>query len=100
MRSDRRLIAVHGIGVAFALIAAVAWPRPGQAALLVPLGESGLPHILQWADREQATLLQVDAVSGQVVARIANSGSLLRALGAGIIPISARAPGCQPPDRR
>ncbi|ASJ90834.1 hypothetical protein [Porphyrobacter sp. CACIAM 03H1] len=95
MRLERALIGLHAAGVVFALVAALAWPRPGQAALLVPLGTGGLRGVLAWADRTGAPLLALDSASGRVIARISDNRSLLHALSQGIVPVAARAPGCR-----
>lgn len=79
-----------------ALAAATVWPRPGQAAQLVPLGGDGLVGVIDWAAREGAPLLELDTTGGRVVARIRDQRSLVRALGAGILPIAANARDCQP----
>lgn len=96
MTTDGRLIAMHGAGVALALVAALAWPRTGQAALLVPVGNSDLGTVLRWADREQASLLRLDTANGRVIARVDGNASLLSAVSQGILPIAARAPSCRP----
>lgn len=94
MRSDRVVLALHGSAILLAMVAALVWPRAGQAALLVPLGDQDLARVLRWADREGAELITLDTGSGRVIARVGNHYSLLRAIGAGIIPITADAPGC------
>jgi len=94
MRADRVLLGVHAAGVTLALTAALVWPRPGQAALLVPLGGGDTRSAIAWAAREDAPLLALDTTRGRIIARIADNASLLRALGAGILPLAARAPGC------
>lgn len=96
MKGDHRLIALHSAAAGFALVAALAWPRAGQAAMLVPMGTSDLNTVLRWADREDASLLQIDTGKGRVVARVSSDASLLSAIGAGILPIAARKPSCQP----
>lgn len=95
MRADRVLLGLHGTGVTLALVAALVWPRPGQAALLVPLGRSDARAVIAWASREDARLLALDTSRGRIIARITDNASLLRALREGILPIAARAPGCQ-----
>lgn len=95
MRADRVLLGCHAAGVTLALVAALVWPRPGQAALLVPLADGDARRVIAWADREEAPLLALDTSRGRIIARIADNASLLRALGEGILPIAARAPGCQ-----
>lgn len=97
MRADRAVIALHGAGVVLALTAALVWPRPGQAALMVPLAGGDVHGVLEWAASEDARLLTLDSASGRVIARIADNRSLLSALGAGILPVAARAPGCRTP---
>lgn len=100
MRSERVLICLHGAAVVLALAAATVWPRPGQAAIMVPLGAGDLGTVLRWADRQNAPLLALDSASGRVIARIADNHSLLSAIGSGIMPIAARARGCQPIAKR
>lgn len=95
MRSERLIVGVHGAGVVLALAAATVWPRPGESALLVPLGDEGLIEVLNWADRENAPLLALDTRTGRVVARITDKSSLLSAIRAGIIPIAARVEACR-----
>ncbi len=95
MRADRVLLGLHASGVTLALVAALVWPRPGQAALLVPLGGSDARAVIDWASREDARLLALDTSRGRIIARITDNASLLRALSAGILPVAARAPGCQ-----
>jgi hypothetical protein len=99
VRTDRALLAAHASGVVLALGAALFWPRPGQAALIVPVGSDDLAPALQWADREAAPLLELDTARGRVIARVTDNASLLRALGAGLVPIAARAAGCSPPSQ-
>jgi len=94
MRADRALFGFHAAGAVLALAAALIWPRPGQAALLVPLGASDTRELIAWAVREDAPLLAVDSTRGRIIARVADNASLLRALGHGILPLAARAPGC------
>lgn len=94
MSAERALIGLHGSALMLALAAALVWPRPGQAALMVPLGGQNLGSALDWADREQAELIELDSTSGRIVARISNIGSAWRAITAGIVPIAIRAPGC------
>ena len=95
MRADRLLLGLHGAGVVLALCAALVWPRPGQAALMVPLAGGDVHKVLDWAAQENAALLALDSSSGRVVARITDNRSLIAALGQGIMPLAARAPGCR-----
>lgn len=95
MRVERALLGLHGVGIALALTAALVWPRAGQAALMVPLIGAHTRSVLAWAGQENAPLLALDTASGRVVARIADNGSVLRAIGQGIVPLTARAPGCR-----
>jgi hypothetical protein len=94
MRADRVLLGVHAAGVTLAITAALVWPRPGQAALLVPLGTTDTRTAIAWAAHEDAPLLAIDTASGRIIARITDNASLMRALGHGILPLAARAPGC------
>jgi hypothetical protein len=94
MRSDRLMLGLHSAGVLLALTAAMVWPRAGQAALLVPLGDQNVAQVLRWADREQAELIALDPASGRVVARVSNHRSLLRAISSGIMPIATRTADC------
>ncbi|WP_073973896.1 hypothetical protein [Erythrobacter donghaensis] len=95
MLGDRVLLGLHGAGVALALTAALVWPRPGQAALLVPLAGTDARGVIAWALHEEAPLLALDTSRGRIIARIADNAGLLRALGHGILPLAARAPGCK-----
>jgi hypothetical protein len=94
MRADAAMLALHGGAIMLALTAALVWPRVGQAAVLVPLGRQDVAQVLRWAEREQAERIALDPASGRVVARVNDHRSLLRAIGAGIIPIAASAAGC------
>ena len=94
MRTDRALLGINAAGVALALTAAFVWPRPGQAALLIPLGSGDPREVIAWAAREDAPLLALDTASGRVIARVTDNAGPLRALGQGIVPIAVRAPGC------
>ena len=94
MRTDRALLGLNAAGVMLALVAALVWPRPGQAALLVPLNGSDARSVIAWAQREEAPLLALDTSRGRGIARVTDNASLLRALGQGILPLAARAPGC------
>lgn len=94
MRADRALLGLHAAGVVLALAAALVWPRPGQATLLVPLGGSDTRSVIAWAAREEAPLLGLETSRGRIIARVTDNASLLRALGQGILPLAARAPGC------
>lgn len=96
MRTERTLIGLHGAAVVLALVASTVWPRAGQAAQLVPLGGDDLSGVLGWAAREGAPLLELDTTGGRVIARIPDDRSLLRALGAGILPLPVNARDCQP----
>jgi hypothetical protein len=94
MRAERVVPWLHGATMLLALVAALAWPRAGQAALMVPLSNSRLAAVLDWAEREQAELIELDSASGRVVARVSNNRSLLSALGSGIVPIAMRDQAC------
>lgn len=94
MPASRFTIGLHASSMALALAAALACPRPGQAALLVPLGDNGLREAVQWAASHDAALIAIDPVNRQATIRLPSNHSLLSALGAGIIPIAARAATC------
>lgn len=94
MRSDGALLALHGGAAVFALIAAVAWPRAGEAALLVPVGGQTLPGVLQFAAKHDARLIAIDSAKGRVIARIDDRHSVLAILAAGIVPIGVSTKGC------
>lgn len=94
MPANRLTIGLHACSVVLALAAALACPRPGQAALLVPLGSNGLREAVHWAASHDAALIAIDSANGQATIRLPSNHSLLSALGAGIIPIAARAATC------
>lgn len=94
MRADDALLGLHGAGVTLALVAALVWPRPGQAALMVPMAGGDARSVIAWASREEAPLLALDTDRGRVIARITDNASLLHALGEGILPLAVREPGC------
>ncbi len=94
MRSERALFALHGLALGLALAAALAWPRVGEPALLVPLGADRMARAFAWADGERAEYLAIDPAGGRVIARIPSNHSLMRALANGIVPVAARTPGC------
>lgn len=95
MRAERTLFGLHAAGVVLAVAAALVWPRAGQAALMVPLGGADTRTVIGWAAQENAPLLVLDTASGRVIARMTDNRSMLRALGQGIVPIAAPAPGCR-----
>lgn len=94
MQTERVLCACHVGAVLLALTAALIWPRPGQAVLLVPFGNSGVEAALHWANSENAELLELDTASGRVVARMAPGASAAQALALGILPVVSRSRGC------
>lgn len=94
MRTDRAVMALHAGALPFALAAALLWPRAGQAALLIPLGQSDLVAVFAWAEAEDAALLTVDPARSRVIARIPSNRSLLNAIRSGIVPIATRTAGC------
>jgi hypothetical protein len=98
--ADRALIGLHACALLLAFTAALAWPRSGQAALMVPIGHRDVRAALRWADAEQAPLLALDPARGRVIARLSSNDSVLRALASGLVPVAARAPGCQPQAKR
>ncbi|MBU7575210.1 MAG: hypothetical protein KAF64_17760 [Hydrogenophaga sp.] len=100
MRADRALMALHGAAIALSLVAATAWPRPGQAALLVPVGGNDLHTVLRWMAQEDTAVLALDTARGRVIVRISDNAAPLHALAAGIVPLTARAPGCTNGDAR
>ncbi|QIQ86614.1 hypothetical protein [Erythrobacter sp.] len=94
MRPEKIMLAGHVAALGFAFATALLCPRPGEAALLLPLHGAGPDAALAWAAREEARFLALDTASGRVVALVPDHGSLLRALAAGIIPIAADGTGC------
>jgi hypothetical protein len=97
LASERILFALHGFALVLALTAALAWPRVGEAALLVPLVPGGSAQAYAWADAERAEYLAIDPSGARVIARVPSNDSLLRALASGILPVAAGARGCQTP---
>lgn len=109
MRADRIMLAAHWLALGFALLVAVACPRPGDPALLVPLGAGGMgagvEDAIAWAGREDARFLALDTRSaagattgaGGIVALVPDHASLLSALSAGLVPIAADTVGCAGP---
>lgn len=103
------MLAVHWLALGFALLVALACPRPGGPALLVPLGAGGMgagvEDAIAWAGREDARFLALDTRStnggtarpGGIVALVPDHASLLRALAAGLVPIAADTVGCAEP---
>lgn len=94
MRADRTMLGLHATGAVLALAAALVWPRPGQAALLVPLSGTDARSVIAWAAHEDAPLLALDTARGRVIARVSDNAILLRALAKGILPLAVRTPGC------
>jgi len=92
--TDRVFLPIlHGAAALLALAAALVWPRPGQAALLVPVSGGGMATALAWAEAEQADYLTIDPARERVIARVPSNISLMRALGSGIVPVAARGAG-------
>lgn len=100
MRRDTGMFALHACAGGFALVAALLWPRAGEAALLVPVGKQDLASLTRFAAREGAPLLELDSASGRVIARLDDRASPLRALAEGIVPLAADARGCSRLNRR
>jgi len=96
MRAEGTLVALHGMAIALSFAAAIVWPRAGQAALLVPVAGDDLRGVIGWAQREGVAVLELDTGGGRVIARLPDDRSLLRALGAGLVPVAARTNACQP----
>lgn len=94
MRRDSAMIALHACAGGFALVAALLWPRAGEAALLVPVGGQDLASLTRFAAREGAPLIELDSASGRVIARLDDQASPLRALTQGIVPLAASTRGC------
>ncbi|MBI1403700.1 MAG: hypothetical protein GC147_10840 [Porphyrobacter sp.] len=94
MWPERAFFAGHGCAALLALGAALAWPRVGEAAVLVPLGTGRMSETLAWAEAERAPVLGIDTGRARVIARIPSNHSLWRALARGIVPVAARSPGC------
>jgi hypothetical protein len=94
---ERALFALHGFALMLALTAALAWPRTGEPALLVPFGSARLADALAWADAAQADLLAIQPDRGQLIARVPSHHSLAQALAAGFVPIAVSTPGCAQP---
>lgn len=97
--AERALFALHGFALVLSLAAALAWPRVGEAALLLPLGPGGAAKAFAWADAERAEYLAIDPAGARVIARIPSGDSLLRALASGILPVAARERGCRTPNQ-
>jgi hypothetical protein len=91
---ERALYVLHGFAMVLALTAALAWPRAGEPALLVPLGSAGLADALVWADAAQADLLAIQPDRGQLIARVPSHHSLVQALAAGFVPVAVSTEGC------
>lgn len=100
LRPERALFAVHGLALVFAVAVALAWPRAGEPAVLVPLGPGGIADAFVWADAEGAEFFAIKPESGRVIVRVPSNHSLLQALASGIVPVATRAAGCKAPDSR
>jgi len=86
-----------GIQAAIILLAsgaAIAWPRAGETALIIPLGANDQRDVLRWAENADARLLALNAESGRIVVHVPSNYSMLTALGSGFLPITARERGC------
>lgn len=94
VKTEQAMIAFHGGAVLLSLVAAMVWPRAGQAALMVPLGDRDLGTVLRWADSEQAQVLELDTATGRVIARVSSHHVLVSALASGIMPVAVSARGC------
>lgn len=95
MRSGRALVGLHGVAAVLALTAATIWPRPGEAALLVPLAGNNFTGTIGWAHREGAALLELDSATGRVIARLPDNRSPLGGVREGVLPLAVRARACQ-----
>lgn len=99
MPPERALFALHGLALTLALLAALAWPRVGEPALLLTPGDAHLGRAFAWAESEEAEYLAIDTRAGRVIARIPSNHSLMRALAHGIVPVAARNAGCAAPSK-
>ncbi len=79
-----------------ALGTALVWPRVGQAAEVMPLGDKGLSDVLRWVDDMDAEIIELDSASGRIEVRVSSNFSLLTALGSGILLNAAPKSGCDP----
>lgn len=70
------------------------WPKSGGAASLVSLHGASRPTALAWLAREDALLLEVSQEDGNLTVIVPSQMSVLRAIGAGLIPLSAEQPTC------
>lgn len=99
MRAERALFGLHGLALVLALAAALAWPRPGQPVLLVPIGGGGIASALARASAGDVRLLAIDPLRARVIARIPADRSPIAALAAGILPVAVRYRGCADPSQ-
>lgn len=94
VRSDLAFGLGQGALVGLTLLMAVYGPRSGQPAALIPLGAQELNRAFAFAEAERAPLMQVDTNTGRLIIIAPSSGSLLRAVMNGFLPISAGPVGC------
>jgi len=94
MLRDKVIFSAHALGMTGALALAMLWPRPGEAALIAPLGPDGISRTLAWAAHEQAGILALDERARRVVVMLPRASSVSSALRSGLVPIMADARAC------
>lgn len=70
------------------------WPKSGGAATLLPISGSSRSAALAWLSREDARLLKVSREGANITVIVPSQMSVVRAIGSGLIPLSAEQPSC------
>ncbi len=78
------------------LCAAIAWPRAGQAALLLPLEPSRSSEALRWLTANDATLLGPARIGSGLVLRLGHNETAFAALKRGWLLIAVPEAACNP----
>ncbi len=78
------------------LIAAITWPRAGQAALLLPLAPSRSSEALHWLTANDATLLGPARIGSGLVLRLGHDDTAFAALKRGWLLIAVPEAACTP----
>lgn len=76
------------------LLAAIAWPRAGQAALLLPLKQSWSGQALAWLQANDAAVLGQARVGSGMVLRLARDDTAFAALKQGWLLIAVPEAAC------
>ncbi len=85
---------LHALLLLLTLVAAVGWPRAGQAALLLPLEPSQSSEALRWLTANGATVLAPSRGGSGLVIKLAHDDTAFAALQRGWLLIAVPDASC------